>query len=189
MPGFSLVSESGVDKSEFTEENLIPVDIETGKLHPDFSATSRKASAETLLHLSIYRETSAGCVLHSHLLEGILFAELYPNRSETAVEGLELLKGLHGITTHESAVYIPCFDNTQDMAQLSRDVRAQLGSDRTFGFLIRRHGLYVWGNKVQDAKRHLEVFEYVFRYYLSLDKISRRSGERSDDTSRSSEEG
>jgi methylthioribulose-1-phosphate dehydratase len=30
------------------------------------------------------------------------------------------------------------------------------------GFLIRGHGLYTWGRDVAEAKRHLEILEFLF---------------------------
>jgi methylthioribulose-1-phosphate dehydratase len=35
-----------------------------------------------------------------------------------------------------------------------------------YGILLAGHGIYVWGKSIEEAKRHLEVFEYVFKYYL-----------------------
>jgi len=165
LPGCALVSESGIDKSLFTEKNLLPLDVATGKPHP--SARGRKPSDEAAVHLQAYRSTSAGCVLHSHFLEALLFADLFPGRASVEVSGLELLKGFRGVKTHEASVSIPCFENTQDMDDLSVRIGAALkGKDGVHGILLRRHGLYVWGRDVAEAKRHLEVFEYLFKYHL-----------------------
>ena len=30
------------------------------------------------------------------------------------------------------------------------------------GFLLRRHGLYAWGKDVEAARRHVEIFEFLF---------------------------
>ena len=30
------------------------------------------------------------------------------------------------------------------------------------GFLLRRHGLYTWGKDVFEAKRHVEILEFLF---------------------------
>jgi methylthioribulose-1-phosphate dehydratase len=30
------------------------------------------------------------------------------------------------------------------------------------GFLIRRHGLYTWGRDLDEAKRHVEILEFLF---------------------------
>jgi ribulose-5-phosphate 4-epimerase/fuculose-1-phosphate aldolase len=30
------------------------------------------------------------------------------------------------------------------------------------GFLIARHGLYTWGRDLAEARRHIEIFEFLF---------------------------
>jgi methylthioribulose-1-phosphate dehydratase len=30
------------------------------------------------------------------------------------------------------------------------------------GYLIRRHGLYTWGRTLDEARRHVEIFEFLF---------------------------
>ena len=167
----ALVSESGIDKSLFHEDNFLLVNQETGLLHPSLASSGRKSSDETDIHLSIYKATKAGCVLHSHLLESILFADLHPSQTSAEVAGLELLKGFKGIKSHEQKVTIPLFDNSQDIKALSKDILLAISDRISYGFLLRGHGLYVWGDTVKDAKRHLEVFEYLFRYYIAKRKL------------------
>jgi methylthioribulose-1-phosphate dehydratase len=29
------------------------------------------------------------------------------------------------------------------------------------GFMLRRHGLYTWGKNIAEAKRHVEIFEFL----------------------------
>lgn len=164
--GMALVSESGVDKSLFTENNFLLVDIQTGQLEKSFKEAGRKSSDETAMHLAVYRGTRAGCVLHSHLLEGLLFADMFPDQDVIRVQGLELLKGFKGVKTHEIAIDIPCFDNTQDIDGLAPHVQEAISKEHVYGFILRGHGLYAWGSTVKEAKRHLEVFEYIFKYYV-----------------------
>jgi methylthioribulose-1-phosphate dehydratase len=30
------------------------------------------------------------------------------------------------------------------------------------GFLLSRHGLYTWGRTLAEARRHIEIFEFLF---------------------------
>jgi methylthioribulose-1-phosphate dehydratase len=162
----ALISESGIDKSRFEAHNFIPLNYKTRQKHADFS--NRKSSDETDIHLAIYEVTQANCVLHSHMLDALLFADLFPNQDFAVIKGLELLKGFKGITTHELEVSIPCFENTQDIRGLSEKIKpAILAQTHNYGILLRGHGLYAWGESVDGAKRHLEVFEYIFKYYLN----------------------
>jgi methylthioribulose-1-phosphate dehydratase len=167
VPGVALVSESGIDKSLFTENNFLLVEEKTGSLFGDYKDSGRKSSDETGLHLAIYNSTKAGCVLHSHLIESLLFSDLHPHDLIIEIEGLELLKGFKGVKTHEHKFLIPCLDNSQDIQTLSEKVTKILSEVQTYGFILRGHGVYVWGDTVKDAKRHLEVFEYIFKYKIA----------------------
>ena len=87
------------------------------------------------------------------------------------IKHLELLKGFKGIKTHELEIHIPIFDNTQDIRNLAEEIKpAILSQPNSYGLLLRGHGIYVWGESVEEAKRHLEVFEYIFKYYLNSAK-------------------
>lgn len=164
-PDIALVSESGIDKSKFTEENFLPVFYKTRQLHADYS--HRKSSDETDIHLTIYQVTNANCVLHSHMLDALLFADLFAGKPYATISQLELLKGFKGIKTHELDIHIPLFENTQDIAGLAEIIKPSiLAQPNSYGLLLRGHGIYVWGDSVEEAKRHLEVFQYIFKYYL-----------------------
>ncbi len=167
FPGVSWVSESGIDKSLFNENHLLLVDQITSQLWGEFKDSGRKSSDETDLHLAVYRSTQANCVLHSHFLESLLFSDLYPGKDIIELKGMELLKGFKGIKSHEETLSIPCFENTQDIKELSQRVEVLLEKLKTWGVLLRGHGVYVWGDSVSEAKRHLEVFEYLFRYFVA----------------------
>ena len=170
-PEIALVSESGIDKSKFTEDNFLPLYISNREMHEDYKPSGRKSSDETDIHLTIYQITKANCVLHSHILDSLLFADLFPEKQFATIKNLELLKGFKGIKTHELEINIPIFDNTQDIRTLAETVKpAILSQPNSYGLLLRGHGIYVWGDTVEEAKRHLEVFEYIFKYYLNSNR-------------------
>ena len=75
-----------------------------------------------------------------------------------------MLKGLDNVTTHQHLEHLSIFDNTQDIAQLATDLRdrfQQQPEQLAHGFLIRQHGLYTWGETLDDAQRQIEVFEFL----------------------------
>ena len=76
------------------------------------------------------------------------------------VRNLEMLKGIAGITTHRSEVRIPVLANDQDLARLSRRASPHLGRAPA-GLLIAGHGLYAWGQELTEARRHLEILEFL----------------------------
>src|SRR5918995_890607 len=73
------------------------------------------------------------------------------------------IDGLGRVVTHEHREWLPVFENTQDWAAAAPEVERFLTEHPdAHGFLIRRHGLYTWGRDLAEARRHLEVFEFLF---------------------------
>ena len=83
--------------------------------------------------------------------------------ASVAIEGYEMLKGLAGVTSHEHRELVPIVDNDQDMSRLARRVGETLERyPKAHAFLLRRHGLYTWGDTLADAERHVEILEFLF---------------------------
>jgi methylthioribulose-1-phosphate dehydratase len=79
------------------------------------------------------------------------------------IEGYEMLKGLAGVASHEHREVVPILENDQDIPRLA--VRVGETLDRhpdAHAFLLRRHGLYTWGETLADAERHVEILEFLF---------------------------
>ena len=150
-----LMAPSGVDKGSVTPEQLIEVAANGSVL-----AGSGKASAETLLHLEIIGRCGAGAVLHTHSQAGTLLSQWALPQGGLNLEGLEMLKGLEGISSHDSQVTLPVLANDQDLARLSA-AAAPLLPQAPQGILIAGHGLYAWGEDLARAKRHLEILEFL----------------------------
>jgi methylthioribulose-1-phosphate dehydratase len=121
-----------------------------------------RPSAETLLHLEI-ASRGAGAVLHTHSVWSTMLSERYAPEGGLSITGFEMLKGLHGVTTHEHREWIPILENDQDMTRLRRETARVLDAHpETHAFLLRRHGLYAWGETLEDAERHVEILEFLF---------------------------
>jgi len=151
-----LITPSGIDKGQVTPESLLIVD-EAGKVVEG----EMSSSAETLLHVAIAQETDAQVILHTHSVWNTL-ASLTKGNGLT-ITGLEMVKGLEGVKTHEHAEMIPIFENSQDIASLAEDLRKVLrDKPTTHGVLLRGHGLYTWGRSIFEARRHLEILEFLF---------------------------
>jgi methylthioribulose-1-phosphate dehydratase len=149
-----------VDKGAIEVEHILSVDQHGSAIGAD----GLKPSAETPLHLLLYRTMGAGAVLHTHSLPAALLSYLARDEGRVLLSGWELLKGLSGIDTHEVGISLRVFPNSQDMQALSTLVERSLSSERAcYGFLLAGHGLYVWGKDIPEAKRHLEVFEYLLQ--------------------------
>ena len=151
------ITSTGIDKGTLRAEKIVQIDEQGNSLE-----SSLRASAEARLHLMIAGELGANAVLHTHSVWSTLLSELKASKGGISIEGYEMLKGLRGITTHQHQEWLPIFENSQDMAALSDSVKAQLRQNPNgHGFLLRGHGLYTWGGDISEAKRHVEILEFL----------------------------
>jgi methylthioribulose-1-phosphate dehydratase len=152
------MSPSGIDKGELSADQLLSID-ENAQI---VSRHGGKPSDESLLHIRIVKERGAGAVLHTHSIWNTILSDLYAPEGGVTIEGYEMLKGLHGVSTHEHSEWLPIIDNSQDMPALAEVVGKTLNEHKAaHGFLLRRHGLYSWGDTLAQAKRHIEIFEFL----------------------------
>lgn len=164
-PNIVFISRSGIDKGKFQPNHFMQVDLAGN------AVSEGKPSAETLLHTLLYRlYDKAQCVLHTHAPASTVISCLKKNDKQLTIKGLELLKALRGISTHEASVRIPIVPNSQDIAQMSADLeRNQAEYPLDYGFLIEGHGVYVWGESIDEAHRQLEALEFLFERILALE--------------------
>jgi methylthioribulose-1-phosphate dehydratase len=121
-----------------------------------------KPSAEAQLHLEVVRARGAGAVLHTHSVWSTLVSEQHAADGGVPLQGFEMLKGLAGVDTHEHREWIPVLENAQDMRALAADVNRVLAAHPScHAFLLRRHGMYTWGETLRDAVRHVEIMEFL----------------------------
>lgn len=151
------ITSSSVDKSMLTPEHILLID-EAGIVLEG----NGRPSAETLLHLAVVRLRGAGAVLHTHSVWSNILSGAHAAEGGLMIEGYEMLKGLDGVSTHEHAEWLPIIENSQDMTKLAAAVQETLTQHQgSHAFLLRRHGLYTWGSDIAEAKRHVEILEFL----------------------------
>lgn len=153
------ITASGNEKGGLTTDHFLEVNAD-GQV----TGGDGKPSAETLLHLAIYRlRPGAGSILHTHSVWGTILSDAFFENGAIEIEGYEMLKGLAGVTTHEHRELVPIVENSQDYIALSHVIENVLKDNPdAHGVYLRRHGLYTWGKDIAEAKRHIEIFEFLF---------------------------
>jgi methylthioribulose-1-phosphate dehydratase len=152
------MSPSGIDKGALSADQIVLID-ECAKV---ISKHEARPSDESPLHVRLASEKGAGAVLHTHSVWSTTLSDLHAPEGGLAIEGYEMLKGLEGVKTHEHREWVPIIENSQDMKVLAEEVSKMLRAHpKTHGFLLRRHGLYTWGKDLAQAKRHVEIFEFL----------------------------
>jgi methylthioribulose-1-phosphate dehydratase len=164
--GTIAITVSGRHKGRMNESDIMLIDAEAKPL------VDKKPSAETLLHTHIYkRYPHANAVLHTHSIPGVALTRFLPRNEYLTLEGYELLKAFPGIDTHATRIDLPVFSNTQDMRALSVAVDAKL-EDNTPAYLIRDHGIYVWGRDMEEAERVAEALEHLLHCEIEMMKLT-----------------
>ena len=152
------MSPSGVDKGDLKQAHFLLIDEHAGVVsdHP------AKPSDESPLHIRIVKERGAGAVFHTHSIWNTILSDVYAADGGVAIEGYEMLKGLQGVSTHVHREWLPIIENSQNMLALANSVGDILRKhENAHGFLLRRHGLYSWGEDPSQAKRHVEILEFL----------------------------
>lgn len=152
-----LITASGKDKGRLTEQEFILLD-EAGEI----VSGAGKPSDETQLHLTLVRHRGARAVLHTHSVWATLLSDEFAAQGGFSITGWEMLKGLAGVQSHQHSEWLPILENSQDMAALAQTLATILQAQpAAHGFMLRGHGLYTWGQTLSDARRHVEIFEFL----------------------------
>jgi methylthioribulose 1-phosphate dehydratase/enolase-phosphatase E1 len=84
---------------------------------------------------------------------------------------LEMLKGV-GNHSYECTLEIPIIDNQKAENLLEPDMaRAIQDYPKCNAVLVRRHGVYVWGDTWEEAKTRLESFDYLFETAIKMKQM------------------
>jgi methylthioribulose-1-phosphate dehydratase len=166
----ATITVSGRDKGQLTERDFLLLDLD-GRIVDGHG----RPSAETPLHLQLYRQDAAiGAVLHTHSPNQTLAGRVLAHGGAIRFAGYELLKAFDGINTHEASVELPVLANTQDMDALAHAVDTRLAHGGPYyGYLIDGHGIYAWGCDLAIAMRHLQAFDFLLGCEMESRRLTR----------------
>lgn len=172
LPGGRVaVTRSGGHKGFLDPAGVMVVDLAGRPEEP-----AARPSAETGLHCGIYRRfPEAGAVLHGHSVPATVLSRA-AGRS-LRLGGYELLKAFPGLPTHDAGVEVPVLDNDQDIARLQAAVERRwddMAGAIIPGYLIRGHGIYVWGADMPAALVRLEALEFMLASELEALRLGLR---------------
>jgi methylthioribulose-1-phosphate dehydratase len=128
---------------------------------------THKPSACTPLFLAAYAERGAGCCIHTHSQWAVLVTLLVERAAGPAapfeIEHVEQIKAFprgpaqKGNLGYFDRLRIPIIENTAHEEDLTETLEAAMREyPDTYAVLVRRHGVYVWGDNVHKAKTQCE---------------------------------
>ncbi|MFT5164426.1 MAG: methylthioribulose-1-phosphate dehydratase [Alteromonadaceae bacterium] len=162
-----LISASGKDKGKLTADDCLHIQWQGNQL-----TCQGKPSDETLLHTRVYDlDSNAGAVLHTHSVAATVLGRLC-SAQHIEFNGYEMQKSITGQRSHEQTLLLPVMDNNQDITALAQSLESRYKDEVfNYAFLVRGHGLYVWGNDLTMAKRHIEGWEFLMACELERLRI------------------
>jgi len=168
------ITVSGAHKGMLNEDGIMRANLQGEALE------NKTPSAETLLHAVLYDlYPDANAILHTHSVANTVLTRLSDERQLT-LSGYEMLKAYPNVKTHDYAVDLPIFNNTQDMIDLSAQVKKLLETEEkrksTPVFMIREHGIYGWGQNMDEALRVIEATEMMLECEMFAQAIQSNEG-------------
>lgn len=157
--GLVVIKPSGVDYNCMTPEDMVVVELATGKVIEG----QWRPSSDTPTHLVLYRRYEMlGGVVHTHSTNVVVFAQ--------AGMGIPALG-----TTHADHFYgeIPC---TRDLTKAEAETDYEVHTGKVIvetidnlgynpitvpGIIVKSHGPFAWGSNVHEAVCHAVVMEQV----------------------------
>lgn len=151
------IAPSGVQKERILADDLFiqTIDGEDVQEPPEYKKLTK--SQCTPLFMLAYRIRNAGAVIHTHSPNAVMATLLWPGKVFRCTH-LEMIKGIYDFKLKRNLRYdeeliVPIIENTpfeKDLeAEMGRAIKEYPGSQAV---LVRRHGIYVWGDTWQKAK-------------------------------------
>ncbi|KAE9048130.1 putative bifunctional methylthioribulose-1-phosphate dehydratase/enolase-phosphatase [Phytophthora rubi] len=169
------VTPSGVPKERLQPEDLYVLDLDGGILSSPKAKPGKKVpklSDCAPLFLNAHKIRKAAVVLHSHGITCNLAAALCDGKSEFRISHQEMIKGITGHGYADTLV-VPVIDNVPKESALAGPIaRTMEAYPNTSAVLVRRHGLFVWGDSWEAAKRHAECLHYLFEAAIEMRKLN-----------------
>lgn len=162
--GGLLLAPTGVHKERITPDEFFTVDPADGRVLLRPSDPDLRPSECNAIFSMTARERGARSVVHSHALSAVLAGDLAAEADHVAIRDLEMLKGIRGVSNRDVHL-LPVIRNTPREPELTDQLARVLADPRfadSFAVVVADHGAYIWGDDVWEAKRHTEVYHFLF---------------------------
>ena len=170
---YVYLAPSGVQKERIQPLDIFVMSLETQKylrkpLH-------YKPSACTPLFMAAYTMRNAGACIHTHSQNAVMCTLLFDKVFE--ISSIEQIKALPKIVEQENMWYsdklvIPIIENTEKEEDLEASLRKAIAEyPAATAVLVRRHGIYVWGETVWKAKIYNEAIDYLLELAVKMKQM------------------
>ena len=164
--GGLLLAPTGVHKERVRTDEFFTVDPTDGRVVRTPDRDDLRPSECNSIFCLTHRRRGAWSVVHSHALSAVLAGDLAAagDADHLAIRDLEMLKGIPGVTNTDVHL-VPVIRNTPrepELVSQLEEVFADTRFEAARAVIVRDHGAYIWGDDVLAAKRHTEVYHFLF---------------------------
>jgi len=166
------IAPSGVQKERIMPEDMFVMDIKQNMLSKPPSEKCLKESQCTPLFFNAFSMRNAGAVIHTHSQHAVMVTLLYDKVFRITHQ--EMIKGIKIGQTGKNLKYydelvVPIIDNTPEEQDLKEFMaKAMEEYPDACAVLVRRHGVYVWGDDWKKAKAMCECYDYLFELAVKM---------------------
>lgn len=170
------IAPSGVQKERMVPNDLFVQSIDGDDVELPPPEKKLKKSQCTPLFMLAYRMRNAGSVIHTHSPHAVRCTLLWPG-NEFRITHQEMIKGIKDshlgrFLRYDETLIVPIIENTPFEKDLAGSLSEALARyPGTSAVLVRRHGVYVWGDSWQQAKTMTECYDYLFEMAVEMKRL------------------
>ncbi|KAJ3031181.1 UNVERIFIED_CONTAM: Methylthioribulose-1-phosphate dehydratase [Siphonaria sp. JEL0065] len=164
---------SGVQKERIKAEDLFVVSPKAEIIRSPPASKGGKMSQCAPLFFNAYDMRNAGACVHTHSQHAVMATLLWKG-DVFKITHQEMIKGIRIGSTKSNLKYydtlvVPIIENTAEEEDLKdRMEEAMRKYPDANAVLVRRHGVYVWGENWQKAKSMTECYDYLFEIGVKM---------------------
>jgi methylthioribulose-1-phosphate dehydratase len=166
---------SGVQKERIQAEHLFVQTLEGDTVTEPSKELRLTRSQCTPLFYAAFQLRNAGACIHTHSRAAVMLTLLCNNQHEFRITHQEMIKGIKKGSTekdyyrYDDTLIVPIIENTCEERDLTSSLRNAMEKyPDTCAVLVRRHGVYVWGDTWQKAKTMCECYDYLFEIAVAM---------------------
>jgi len=165
-----FVAPSGIQKEDMIGEDIFELDMDRKVIVAPTTPNLRQSACTPLWYVVYRNRPTARAVIHTHSISAQMATLLDPTERATTLKitHLEMLKGV-GNHSFDDVLEIPIIDNRPSEDLLAEQLESVIKKyPKCNAVLVRRHGLYAWGDSWEQAKTQCESFDYLFKSAIQM---------------------
>ncbi|KAL7580175.1 hypothetical protein ACA910_012926 [Epithemia clementina (nom. ined.)] len=165
-----FVAPSGIQKEDMIGDDVFELDMDRNIVVAPKTPNLRQSACTPLWYVVYQERPRAVCVIHTHSMHAQMASLLDPEEKEKTLKitHLEMLKGV-GNHAYDDVLEVPIIDNRPSEDLLADQLREAVRKyPKANAVLVRRHGLYAWGDSWEQAKTQCESFDYLFQSAVQM---------------------